>query len=328
MPSRSFYRGQFTAAHENAARTESLLLALKRAGIDAAEPDDAGLAPIAAIHDAGYIDFVRDAWQRWHADGATGEVIPNVFPVARERAHDVADLPVLAQAGVYMGDLSCPIGEHTYEGAYWSAQTAVAAANAVLAGAPKALALCRPPGHHAQRDRASGYCFFNNAAIAAMQLRQRYARVAVIDFDMHHGDGAQAIFYARGDVFTGSVHADPRETFPFYSGSADERGVGPGEGANLNIPLQRGATDDEFVDAVTALTQRAREFEAEALVIAAGWDAHRDDPLSPFDVTSNAYARIARLISEQRLPTVVVQEGGYHLDAIEDALLAFLMAMH
>ncbi|NKJ48501.1 acetylpolyamine amidohydrolase, partial [Burkholderia sp. SG-MS1] len=217
---------------------------------------------------------------------------------------------------------------NTFEGAYWSAQTAAAAADAVLAGAPKALALCRPPGHHAQQDRASGFCFFNNSAIAATRLRRRYARVAIIDFDMHHGDGTQGIFYARGDVFTGSTHADPRETFPFFSGSAAERGVGPGEGANLNIPLTRCATDDDFVGAVTALIQQAREFQAEALVIAAGWDAHRDDPLSPFDVTTDAYARIADLISEQRLPTVVVQEGGYHLRAIEDALLAFLIAMH
>ncbi|WP_321788847.1 histone deacetylase family protein [Paraburkholderia sp. J94] len=327
MPSRSFYRGRFTPAHENPERVACLLRALERASCIASEPADAGLAPILAIHDADYVEFVRDAWLRWRTDDASGDVIPNVFPPSRASVRERAALPVLAQAGIFMGDLSCPIGKGTFEGAYWSAQTAVAAADAVLAGEALALALCRPPGHHAQRDRASGYCFFNNAAIAAARLRERVERVAIIDFDMHHGDGTQSIFYARGDVLTASAHADPRDTFPFFSGAADECGEGAGLGANLNIPLPAGADDDTFVAAVAALFERARTFGAQALVIAAGWDAHGDDPLSPFDVTSAAYARIARLVKAQALPTVIVQEGGYHPGAIEDALLAFLDAL-
>jgi acetoin utilization deacetylase AcuC-like enzyme len=324
MPSRSFYRGRFTPAHENPERVACLLRALERAECVAQVPADAGFAPILAVHDSDYVEFVRDAWTRWRVEDTSAEVIPNVFPPSRESVRNRAALPVLAQAGVFMGDLSCPIGKGTFEGAYWSAQTAVAATDAVLAGEPLALALCRPPGHHAQRDRASGYCFFNNAAIAATRLRERYARVAIVDFDMHHGDGTQAIFYARGDVLTASTHADPRDTFPFFSGAAHECGEGEGIGANLNIPLPAGADDETFVAAVAALFERARAFGAEALVIAAGWDAHGDDPLSPFEVTSAAYARIARLIRTQALPTVIVQEGGYHLGAIEDALLAFL----
>jgi acetoin utilization deacetylase AcuC-like enzyme len=327
MPSRSFYRGRFTPAHENPERIAYLLRSVARAGCSAHEPEDAGLAPILAVHDRDYVEFVRDAWKRWHADNASDtsdEVIPNVFPASRESVTHRAALPVLAQAGVFMGDLSCPIGEGTFEGAYWSAQTAIAAADALRAGDALAFALCRPPGHHAQRDRASGYCFFNNAAIAAERLRERYARVAIIDFDMHHGDGTQAIFHARSDVLTASTHADPRDTFPFFSGATDESGEGAGLGANLNIPLPAGADDEVFVASVVALLERARTFGAGALVIAAGWDAHGDDPLSPFKVTSAAYARIARLVRAQALPTVIVQEGGYHGDAIEDALLAFL----
>ncbi|WP_321814149.1 MULTISPECIES: histone deacetylase family protein [unclassified Paraburkholderia] len=323
-PTRSFYRGRFTAAHENPERVACLQRALERAGCVTSEPKDAGLAPILAVHDSGYVEFVRDAWMRWRVDGAHGEVIPNVFPPSRESVGDRAGLPVLAQAGVYMGDLSCPIGEGTFEGAYWSAQAAVSAADAVLAGEALALAVCRPPGHHAQRDRASGYCFFNNAAIAATRLRERFERVAIVDFDMHHGDGTQAIFYTRADVLTASTHADPRDTFPFYSGAADEGGAGAGLGANFNIPLPAGADDDTFVAAVAALFERASTFGAQALVIAAGWDAHGDDPLSPFDITSAAYTRIARLMRAQSLPTVIVQEGGYHHGAIEDALLGFL----
>ncbi|WP_322045689.1 histone deacetylase family protein [Paraburkholderia sp. J67] len=324
MPSRSFYQGRFAPAHESPERIACLLRALERGGYVSSEPEDAGLAPILAVHDKDYVEFVRNAWSHWRGDSTNAEVIPNVFPSSRERVRERTTLPLLAQAGVYMGDLSCPIGEGTFDGAYWSAQTAVAAANAVLAGETLAFALCRPPGHHALRDRASGYCFFNNAAIAAVRLRERYARVAIVDFDLHHGDGTQAIFYTCGDVLTASTHADPRDTFPFFSGAAHEYGEGEGLGANLNIPLPAGADDEAFTAAVAALLERARAFGAEALVIAAGWDAHGDDPLSRFEVTSAAYARIARLVRAQALPVVIVQEGGYHLGAIGDALLAFL----
>ena len=143
-----------------------------------------------------------------------------------------------------------------------------------------AFSLCRPPGHHAYADRCSGFCYLNNAAIAAEVLRRKFQRVAIIDFDTHHGDGTQAIFYDRGDVFYGSVHTDPSAYYPHFAGYADETGAGAGEGANLNLPLPFGADDDAFIAANARLCDATSAFGADVLVLSAGWDAHRDDPLS------------------------------------------------
>jgi acetoin utilization deacetylase AcuC-like enzyme len=222
-----------------------------------------------------------------------------------------------------MGDLSCAMMEGTFRAAYASAQSAVAGAEAVLAG-DYAFALCRPPGHHAYPDRASGFCYLNNAAIAASVLRRTFGKVAVVDFDTHHGDGTQAIFYARGDVFYGSVHTDPSSYYPHFSGYADETGAFEGEGANLNLPLTPGAEDEAFIDANQRLALAVQAYGAEALVVSAGWDAHRDDPLSRLAVTTAAFPRIGEIWGKLGLPTLIVQEGGYSLKAAGEAAPAFL----
>jgi acetoin utilization deacetylase AcuC-like enzyme len=214
--------------------------------------------------------------------------------------------------------------EGTYRSAYASAQSAIAAAEAVRGGEAASFALCRPPGHHAYSDRASGFCYFNNAAIVAEILRKTYSRVAIIDFDTHHGDGTQAIFYRRGDVFYGSVHTDPSAYYPHFAGYADERGAGEGEGCNFNIPLAPGCGDDEFLAAVKRLSEAVVRFRAEAMVISAGWDAHRDDPLSKLAVTGDAYGRIGEILAGLGLPSVIVQEGGYSLAAVAEAAPNFI----
>jgi acetoin utilization deacetylase AcuC-like enzyme len=216
--------------------------------------------------------------------------------------------------------------EGTFRAAYASAQTAIAGAEAVLAGERAAFALCRPPGHHAYADRASGFCYLNNAAIAAEVLRRHFPRVAIIDFDTHHGDGTQAIFYARDDVFYGSVHTDPSAYYPHYAGFADETGSGRGEGSNLNLPLAEGAGDEAFIDANQRLALAAQAHGAEALVLSAGWDAHEDDPLSKLTVTTGAYERIGEIWGKLGMPTLIVQEGGYSLAAVADAAPAFVRA--
>jgi acetoin utilization deacetylase AcuC-like enzyme len=225
-----------------------------------------------------------------------------------------------------MGDLSCATMEGTFRAAYASAQTAIAGAEEVLAGAPAAFSLCRPPGHHAYADRCSGFCYLNNAAIAAEVLRRTFARVAIVDFDTHHGDGTQAIFYARADVLYGSVHTDPSAYYPHFAGYADETGTGAGEGANLNLPLPWGADDDAFIAANAQLCEATTTHGSEALVLSAGWDAHRDDPLSKLAVSTDAYARIGELYGKLGLPTLIVQEGGYSLPAIAAASRAFVGA--
>ena len=154
-----------------------------------------------------------------------------------------------------MGDMSCATMEGTFRAAYASAQTAIAGAEEMLSGARAAFSLCRPPGHHAYADRCSGFCYLNNAAIAAEVLRRKFPRVAIIDFDTHHGDGTQAIFYDRGDVFYGSVHTDPSAYYPHFAGYADETGAGAGEGANLNLPLPFGADDAAFIAANARLVR-------------------------------------------------------------------------
>jgi acetoin utilization deacetylase AcuC-like enzyme len=214
----------------------------------------------------------------------------------------------------------------TFRAAYASAQTAVAGAEEVLAGAPAAFSLCRPPGHHAYTDRASGYCYLNNAAIAAEVLRRKLPRIAIADFDTHHGDGTQQVFYARADVLYVSVHTDPSAYYPHFAGYADETGAGGGEGANLNLPLPFGSDDEAFLEANAKTCTAIEAFRADALVISAGWDAHRDDPLSKLAVSTDAFARLGELYGGLGLPTLIVQEGGYSLQAIEAASYAFMQA--
>lgn len=329
-PTQYGVHGRLVRPLENPERGETLLASLRTLGIAAEVPDDFGLDPVLAIHADHYVRFLQGAFERFQAlPNAGPEVLPNVHPYfsgatrlgARPAPRTTG---ILGQTGWYIGDLSCAMTARSFDAALASAMSAVGAARAVVEGASAAYALCRPPGHHAYPDRANGFCFFNNAAVAAQELRQRYAKVAILDFDTHHGDGTQAIFYARDDVFFGSVHTDPSAYYPHFFGYADERGEGPGEGCNLNLPLPFGAGDAAFIAAVEHLAEAARDFGAEALVISAGWDAHRDDPLSKLDVSSDAYPAIGSVLGRLKLPSVIVQEGGYSLAAVAEAAPAFV----
>jgi acetoin utilization deacetylase AcuC-like enzyme len=323
--------GRIVDPFENPSRTSSLIAALQPLGLDVTAPADFGRDAILDVHADHYVSFLENAHSRFMELPNHGpEVLPNIHPYrgagqeleARERPRPTG---ILGQAGWYMGDLSCAMMEGTFEAAYASAQSAMAGAEAVLAG-DYAFSLCRPPGHHAYRDRASGFCYFNNAAIAAQVLRRSFGKVAIIDFDTHHGDGTQAIFYTRRDVFYGSVHTDPSSYYPHFAGYADETGAREGEGANLNLPLEPGAGDEAYIDANQRLDLAVQAFGADALVISAGWDAHRDDPLSRLKVTTDAYPRIGEIWGRRGLPTLIVQEGGYSLKANAEAAPAFLAA--
>lgn len=329
-PRQYMVHGRIVSAYENADRATTLIAALEGTGLARHAPGEADLAAIHAIHADHYIDFLRTAHEEFiRLPNAGPEVLPNVHPYLGAAA-DYAARPrprttgILGRAGWYIGDLSAVIAEGSYGAILASAASAISAADAVLAGEAAAFALCRPPGHHAYTDRGSGFCFLNNAAIAAERLRARFGKVAVLDFDTHHGDGTQAIFYRRADVMFGSVHTDPSAYYPHFVGYADEIGAGTGEGFNLNLPLAFGAGDAEFVEANKRLIERAKRFGAEGLVISAGWDAHHLDPLSKLKVTNDAYARIGALYGAMKLPCVIVQEGGYSLEAIGPALAAFL----
>ncbi|MEN3793685.1 histone deacetylase family protein [Fulvimarina sp. MAC3] len=322
--------GRLVTPLENPNRAETLLKRLTECGLSHREPEDVGREAITAVHAGHYVDYLSGAWSRFQAlKNAGPEVLPNSHPYyAGASALGARPAPrttgILGQTGWYIGDLSCAMGEHSFKAAYASAMTAATAADRVLAGEPAAYALCRPPGHHAYPDRANGFCFFNNAAIAAQRLRSKHGKVAIIDFDTHHGDGTQAIFYDRGDVFVGSVHTDTTEYYPFFFGYADETGRGEGEGCNRNIPLAFKADDDGIISGVELLIEAATSFGAEALVVSAGWDAHKDDPLSRLSVTGEAYERIGERLGAMNLPTVIVQEGGYSLAAVAECAPRFV----
>ncbi|MEM1307236.1 MAG: histone deacetylase family protein [Pseudomonadota bacterium] len=322
-PQQFLVAGAFRAPFEVPERAEAMARQLSGRGLRILKPDDAGLGPIEAVHGKAYPTFLSSAYDRFAALPNHGpEAFPNVHPHVSAGTNGAARKAcrpsgIVGQLGWYVGDMACAIGPGTYGAAYASAQTAVAAARRVVGGANAAMALCRPPGHHAYRDRASGFCFFNNAAIAAEILRDRFNRVAILDFDTHHGDGTQAIYYADPDIFVGSTHTDPDAYYPFFCGYADERGHNGAKGANMNIPLSEKSGDDAFIAANTSLISAALMSGANALVISAGWDAHRDDPLSKLAITDAAYARIAELYARIGLPTVIVQEGGYSISAIE-----------
>lgn len=307
---------------EQPERAARLLDGARAAGLTVVRPADAGLGPIAAVHTPEYVEFLANIFPRWRriAD-ASEEVIPNIHPLARDGRYPAS---AAGQAGYHMADTACPIGEHTWESVRWSASTAVAAADDVMAGAAASYALCRPPGHHAFADVAGGFCFVNNSAVAAHRLRQVHDRVAILDVDLHHGNGTQGIFYARPDVLTVSIHADPVRFYPFFWGHADERGEGAGLGYNLNLPLERKSGDGPFMEALEAGLRRIRAFAPTALVVALGLDASEHDPFGGLSVTTPGFARIAEAVAGLRLPTVIVQEGGYLCDALGGNLTAFL----
>jgi len=307
---------------EQPARADRLLAGARAAGCEIVRPRNYGQGPIAAIHTPEYLEFLENIFERWQRiDGASAEVVPNIHPLGRDGSYPAS---AVGQAGYHMADTSCPISAETWDSARWSAWSAVAAAETVAAGAPAAYALCRPPGHHAFADVAGGFCYLNNSAIAAQFLRGSAVRAAILDVDLHHGNGTQGIFYARGDVLTVSIHADPVRFYPFFWGHADERGHGPGLGYNLNLPLPRQTGDEGFLEALEAGISRVRAFAPEALVVALGLDAFEGDPFGGLSVTTPGFARIGEAIARLKLPTVIVQEGGYLCDELGDNLRSFL----
>ncbi|MGB1034868.1 MAG: histone deacetylase family protein [Primorskyibacter sp.] len=306
---------------EQPERAQRLLAGVQDAGWQVRAPDDHGVGPIAAIHSADYLTFLRTIHAQWQAmPGASDEVIPNVHPRGRGDSYPSGPIGL---AGWHQSDTACPITAQTWDSAYWSAQTALSAVEAARVTG-LAYALCRPPGHHAFSDSASGFCFLNNAAIAAQSLRDSGHRVAVLDVDVHHGNGTQGIFYDRGDVLTLSVHGDPEAFYPFFWGHAHERGQGVGQGANLNLPLPMGSGDTPYLQAVDQALTRAALFGADALVVALGLDAHESDPFQALRVTTDGFHALGRRLGALSIPIVLVQEGGYLSDALRANLSAVL----
>lgn len=304
-------------------RIERFLSGIAEDGHRLVEPPDFGTDLVRRVHTPDYIEFLATAFDRWSAlPNASPDVVPNVHP---RRSRGAYPSSIVGRAGYHLSDLACPITRDTWNSVLWNAHSAAAAALMVRdGGAGCAYAMCRPPGHHAGPDFAGGFSYLNNVAVAAELLRERYDRVAIVDVDVHHGNGTQEIFYERGDVLTVSLHGDPADFYPFFWGYANERGEGAGEGANLNIPLPRHTGDDVYLDTLHGALATVRAFQPQALVVSLGLDSYKDDPLAWMSITTEGFNRIARLLSSLRLPTVLVQEGGYMCDDLGKNLASFL----
>ena len=324
-PGGEVWVGVRTPGTEVPERAERIRAELERAGApihrELADPAEG----LAAVHDPALLDYLEAAWRDWEDAGLTEDpgqdrVVPYIFAVAELLPDGPALTPtaVSARAGRFAYDTMTLIGPGTWEAARAAAAACVTAAELVLGGEPAAYACCRPPGHHATRGSFGGSCYLNNAAVAAERLRSHVdGPVAVIDVDAHHGNGTQSIFWEDPGVLVGSVHVDPGAGwFPHFLGFADELGAGPGAGANRNVPLAPGSGDDAWLEAVAGLAEWARSGGAAALVVPLGVDAAGGDPESPLEVTSAGFREAGRALGGLRLPTVVVQEGGYDLDTL------------
>ncbi len=319
-PRSYFSRGKMRPPQEVPERATRLVQAARNLGFQVEVPEDAGFDPLTAVHEAAYLEFLQQAHARWQEVGEDWgeEVMSNVF--VREPN---ALRGVLAQAARYLADGSCPIGAHTWRSAYCSAQCAIAGARAIAQGEAAAYALCRPPGHHTRRGAAGGFCYLNNAAIAAEQLRARFSRVVILDTDMHHGQGTQEIFYDRNDVLYVSIHGDPTNFYPAVAGFEDERGVGAGHGYTLNLPMPHGSSEAFFMARLSEALRAIAEYEAQALVLSFGFDIFQLDPQSKVAVTTQGFEQMGSQIRQLGLPCLIVQEGGYHLESLEANARAF-----
>lgn len=307
---------------EMPARATRLFEAAERFGLTHIGPGEIGREALAKVHTPRYLSFLENIHRRWqYIDGASASVLPNVHPDGRGGGYPAS---AVGQTGFHIYDGACPVTSETWESACSSANTAMQAAREVVAGDRAVYALCRPPGHHAGRDLVGGFCYLNNSALAASALRDHYERVAILDIDVHHGNGTQDIFYARRDVLTVSLHANPERFYPFFWGYENERGTEEGEGYNLNVALERGLGNDDYLTALDAALARVADFCPGALVVALGLDAHESDPFQGMRITTDGFRRIAAAVAGLRLPTVLVQEGGYLSDALAANLDAFL----
>jgi acetoin utilization deacetylase AcuC-like enzyme len=315
---------------ETPARAETLLAAVQAAGLGpVVPPADHGLAPILAVHTADYVAFLKHAYAAGLAFRHSGPIVmADTFSTRHGRRRSPHPW---ARQGYYSFDISAPFLEGTWEAAYWSAQCALTAADDVLAGASAAYALCRPPGHHALADQAGGFCYLNNAAIAARYLQTAAGGppVAIVDVDYHHGNGTQEIFYADPGVLYVSLHGHPDEEYPFWWGAADERGQGAGLGYNVNLPLPKGVDDGAYLAALDQALAAVVDFRPRFLVVSLGLDITLGDP-SPlgggFALTPAGFQAIGRRLAGLGRPTLIIQEGGYRLDTLAENALAVLSA--
>lgn len=313
---KELHRGEMVPAFEMPSRADMIVARLKDTGLgEISPPDRFGDDAIHAVHARDYVAFLESAWAEWKKEEGDDQfALAWVFPCRGLR--QTAPKSIHGKLGYYAFDVAIPIVEGTWQAARSAVDVALSGFQQVTNGARAAFSLCRPPGHHAMRDLGGGYCYLNNAAIAAQAFRDSGAwRVAVLDVDYHHGNGTQAIFYDRDDILFISLHGDPDTEFPYYMGYADETGTGAGEGYNLNFPMPPGTAWHDYAAALCHAMERVRDYSPDALVISLGVDTFKEDPISRFRLENDDYLRLGEAIAGAEAPTLFVMEGGY---AVED----------
>ena len=304
--------GELVRPYECPERWDHIMQRLNEQGLrDVADPRPLDMALVAKVHDPGFLEFLANAWSRWEAESNPGEAIPAVIPARRMRQKVPHHID--GQLGYYCMAIETPITAGTWQAARSSAACAVSAQHCIAEGGGHAFALCRPPGHHAGKDLYGGYCFLNNAAIAAQAcLDGGASRVALLDVDFHHGNGSQDIFYDRNDVYYLSLHGQPEDAFPHFLGYADELGESAGEGFNRNYPLPPGTAYDIWGEqALEDACRRIARYAPDALVVSLGVDTFEKDPISFFKLRSDDFSRYGERLARLRTPTLFVMEGGY-----------------
>lgn len=309
-------------------RMTELLKAPAALGLTVTTAKDIGMAPILAVHDSGYVDFLQHGYEEWMAvDEDLGAQVQTGIYVP----YDNPGLGIMAKAAKYQADDSAPISEYSWTSIYWSAQTALNAAEALLndksAQSNTQLCFSRPPGHHARKSAAGGFCYLNNAAIIAEHLRQKYQKIAIIDTDMHHGQGIQEIFYERKDVLYTSVHGSPINFYPAVTGHEFETGAGEGEGYNINFPMPHGTSEAWFFDYVDKSIETVKQFEPDVVIHVLGFDVYEEDPEAKCQVSTQGFKTLAQKLKALNKPLIVLVEGGYYLPKLNDNLQAFLSGL-
>jgi acetoin utilization deacetylase AcuC-like enzyme len=313
-PEYEFYRGQRVPCFETPSRADYVHTQLLARGHSLRTPDVDSSVVQTQVHTERYVSFLQTAWQQWLGlDAANAHVqpFPSIWPVRTLRSDREPD-NFVAKLGLYSMDNGAPLVAGTWAAAKAGADAAVSAAALLDQGTRGVFCATRPPGHHAGADFMGGYCFLNNAAIAAQALRNGgCTRVAVLDVDYHHGNGTQSIFYDRADVLFASIHGSPLTEYPFYLGHADETGGGVGLGFNLNLPLSAGSSNTVWFDALHTACQRVAQHGAQAVVVSLGLDTFAGDPISKFSLQSDDFLQLGKRIAKLALPTIFVLEGGY-----------------
>ncbi|MCS0503510.1 histone deacetylase family protein [Ancylobacter mangrovi] len=308
--------GQVVPAFEKPERVAMILRAVGERQLGPfVDPQAHGLDPVLKVHDADFIRFLSTAWELWTADGRDFPALPSFWKAPGMRSIEPESID--GKLGHFSFDAGCCMVAGTWDAVQAGADIALTGVDLISSGEKAAFALCRPPGHHAHAGTMGGYCFVNNAAVAAQSFIDRgAARVAILDVDYHHGNGTQSIFYARPDVLVCNIHADPMQEFPYFLGYADEPGEGPGEGFNANFPLRWGTDYEGWGAALDAACARIEAHAPDVMLVSLGVDTYKDDPISQFKLDSPDYLKIGARIAKLARPTLFVMEGGYAVEAI------------